>query len=101
MFSGKQSCMLHVKQEETAMQPIRHILVPIQDPLHVSKAQLKKSAQIARAANASIELFHAITDSEHDALRHGSPGAMSRVLQQRLERWSRSQIFAGLRTRTY
>ena len=32
------------------MTSIRHVLVPIQDTLHVSKAQLKKAAQTGSGA---------------------------------------------------
>jgi universal stress protein E len=39
---------------------IRRILVAIRDLHHPSRAELRKAAQFARAANASVELFHAV-----------------------------------------
>ncbi len=43
-----------------AMQ-IRHILVAINDVRRAPRAELRKAAALARAAGASVELFHAIT----------------------------------------
>lgn len=42
------------------MNPIRRILVAIKDPAAKASPTLTKSAQLARAFNAELELFHDI-----------------------------------------
>lgn len=42
---------------------IQHILVAVRDPQRISVPVLGKAAAIARGANATLELFHALTDT--------------------------------------
>lgn len=39
---------------------IRHILVAIRDLHHAPRTELRKAAELARAADATLELFHAV-----------------------------------------
>ncbi len=75
---------------------IRRILVAIRDLQHAPLNELHKAAVIAHAAHASVELFHAIADSEVPAAAAGiTPAAAARrkLLSARCTR--RLQELAG------
>jgi universal stress protein E len=88
---------------------IRKILVAIRDERRAPRSQLRKSASLARAMGASVELFHAINEPMAlEAIRHGHTGRSTEQTmaegaqrsQQRLERLRRADFFEGLDVQT-
>jgi universal stress protein E len=86
----------------------QRILVAVRDPDTERASTLRKAAALARAAGASIELFHAISDPFGlDLLQRADRGArpneaMARIgerLRVRLERLARLKLFAGVDVR--
>lgn len=84
---------------------IRRILVAIHDLHHPSRTELRKAAELARAANASVELFHAAdipirTDRGAARTPAGMAGklvlAKLRSAEQRLRQFSRLNCFRGI-----
>src|ERR1700685_1946208 len=85
---------------------IRRILVAIKDPRARSQPSLAKAAQIARACNAGLELFHDLSDpvfvetldtsAGFKALTHDA----SRTALARLERLAVPLRASGLTVRT-
>lgn len=89
---------------------IRRILVAIRDLRHTPRSQLRKAATLARAAGASLELFHAINEpTALDAVRWGSAGRSTQEAvevaaqrsQRRLERLGQSNLLRGLKVRSF
>ncbi|MEJ1961674.1 MAG: universal stress protein [Gammaproteobacteria bacterium] len=86
---------------------IRRILVALRDERHVSRAQLRKAAAIARSSGARIELFHAINEPQAlDSLRRGSIAgqpvrqiidAAAERAEKRLARLAALKDFKGLK----
>lgn len=71
---------------------IRRILVAIRDLHHPPRAELRKAAEIARAAKATMELFHVVDAA---AETHGL--AKTRNAEQRLASFTRLPFFHGLK----
>jgi universal stress protein E len=68
---------------------IRRLLVAIRDLHHPPRIELRKAAELARAANASIELFHcASTSLDTDNSRHA---------EARLQQFARLPSLRGLK----
>jgi len=87
---------------------IRHILVAIHDLRHAVRAELRKAAGLARAAGATVELFHAI-DEPDPAASWPETATAEFVTRRRaaiaarslrtLERLARDPAFRGVRVR--
>ena len=87
---------------------IRHILVAIHDLRHAPRSQLRKAGSLAKAAGASVELFHAIDVPDPGASWPETASAefvtrrraviAARSLRT-LERLARDPAFRGLRVR--
>jgi len=84
---------------------IRRILVAIRDLHHPPRTELRKAAEIARAANATLELFHAVdipvrTDRAVAALPAGTVGKLTmtklRTAEQRLRQFARVASLRGV-----
>ena len=85
---------------------IRHILVAVGDEARTSGSELRKTAILARASRASVELFHAMTEPDPAA---GYPetltarivrerrAALAAHHQRRLERLARDPSLRGIR----
>ncbi len=71
---------------------IRRILVAIRDLHHPPRAELRKAAEIARTAKATLELFHVLDE----AARTHEP-AKARKAGQRLDSLTRLTCFHGLK----
>ena len=71
---------------------IRRILVAIRDLHHPPRIELRKAAEIARAANATVELFH-VADPGANTHVH----AKTRKSEQRLDLFARLPFFRGLK----
>lgn len=78
---------------------IRRVLVAIRDPEHTSLSQLRKAAAIARAADASIELFHVITEPE--ILEPAGREPVADTMMRKLERIQRSPVFRNVRVESF
>ncbi|HUI61055.1 MAG TPA: universal stress protein [Steroidobacteraceae bacterium] len=84
---------------------IRRILVAIRDPSHAPRLELRKAAEIARAFNARIELFHAVDLPQRShALARKRAGAIEAQAQaamqlsdRRLQRFAGLAVLRGLR----
>lgn len=88
--------------------PARHILVPIHDLRHAPRSQLRKAGTLARAAGATLELFHAIDEpdpaaswpetatAEFVTRRRAAIAARS---LRRLERLAQDRALRGVRVR--
>lgn len=72
--------------------PIRHILVAVGDVRHAPGNVLRKVGGLARAAGASIELFHCIAEPDRDA-------AAAETASRRLERLTHDASLRGLRVK--
>jgi universal stress protein E len=72
--------------------PIRHILVAVGDVRHAPRSVLRKVGALARAAGASIELFHCIAEPDCDA-------AGAETESRRLERLTHDASLRGLRVK--
>ena len=87
------------------MKKTRRILVAISDLHHVPGAVLRRTAALARATGARVELFHAVTAplTESKRLRKQlmalelAPGESLGVAQKALERIARSKLLQGCR----
>jgi universal stress protein E len=87
---------------------IRHILVAIHDLRHTPRGELRKAAALARAAGATLELFHAIDEPDPGAswpetvtaefVTRRRAAIAGRSLR-RLERFARDKALRGLRVR--
>jgi universal stress protein E len=78
---------------------LRRILVAIRDPKHVPVPQLRKSAAIAQASGASLELFHVVQDIGVVNPRNSRP--VDEIALERLQRLERLPIFTGLPIRSH
>ncbi len=86
--------------------PIRRVLVAIRDLHHPPRIELRKAAELARAAKASIELFHAVdipvrTDrtvvaGDGDRAQAHAQLRM-RTAERRLEQFARLPLLRGLK----
>ena len=86
--------------------PLRHILVTIRELSSAPKSELRKAGALARAAGASLELFHAIdtpdpgvswpetATADTVAAQRGRIAARAR---RRLEQFARDESLRGLR----
>jgi universal stress protein E len=92
------------------MAKIRRILVAVKNPQAAPQFALAKAGEIARALDASVELFHAIADPViTDSLRHGNRSlsrseAMQRILDDRLaslNKLTRAKALARVRCSTH
>jgi len=70
---------------------IRRILVAVRDLHHPPRIELRKAAEIARAAKATVELFHVVDPADAHA------PAKTLKAEQRLDLFARSPFFRGLR----
>ncbi len=87
---------------------IRHILLAIHDLRHAPRSELRKAGTLARAAGATLELFHAIDEPDPGASWPETATAefvsrrraviAARSLR-RLERFARDKALRGLRVR--
>ena len=84
---------------------IHRILVAIRDLHHAPRTELRKAAEIARAANATLELFHAVdiparTDRAAAGLPAGTVGKLAmtklRIAEQRLRQFARLSSLRGV-----
>jgi universal stress protein E len=89
---------------------IRHILVAIRDLHHAPRTELRKAAELARAADATLELFHAvdlpvITDRAAAALPAGTMGKLAmtklRTAELRLRQFARMASLRGVKVSQY
>src|SRR6516162_11863335 len=87
---------------------IRHILVAIGDVRRAPQRELRKAGTLARAARATVELFHAIdepdparsfpeTATRDEVDQHR--GAIEEKYRRRLERFARSASLRGATVR--
>jgi len=83
---------------------IRRILVAIRDLHHPPRTELRKAAQLARAAHATLELFHAVaipvrSDRAAAALPAGAVGKLTltklRTAELRLRQFARTACLQG------
>ena len=87
------------------MRKLRRILVAIADLDHLHGGALRRAAALARATDAHIELFHAVTASLTESTRVGKRlmhveltlEASVSVAQKGLERIARSKVLQGCR----
>jgi universal stress protein E len=77
-------------------QRIRHILVAVGDGPHAPRAELRKAGVLARAAGASVELFHSISEPQSGGSAREFRPAAVRKDRQRLERFARDCLPRGL-----
>jgi universal stress protein E len=87
---------------------IRHILVAVHDLRHAPRAQLRKAGSLAKAAGATVELFHAIDEPDPGAswpetataefVTRRRAAIVARSLRT-LERLAREPAFRGVRVR--
>ncbi|MBS0421211.1 MAG: universal stress protein [Proteobacteria bacterium] len=84
---------------------INRILVAIRDLHHPPRTELRKAAELARAAHAKLELFHAVdipvrTDRAAAALPAGTVGKLImtklRTAEQRLQQFARMATLRGI-----
>lgn len=85
---------------------IRRILVAIRDLHHAPRKELRKAGSVARAAGATVELFHAISAPDPG---RGYPESITRAMmdheraavvqrdERRLARFTRSQALRGVK----
>jgi len=84
---------------------IRRVLVAIRDLHHPPRIELRKAAEIARAAKAAVELFHVVDVPVRSDGPAGNPatGAVPRThaqlgkADQRLGRFAQMPVFRGLK----
>ncbi len=87
---------------------IRHVLVAIHDLRHAPRSELRKAGALARAAGATLELFHAIDEPDPGAswpetataefVTRRRAAIAARSLR-RLERFARDGALRGVRVR--
>lgn len=78
------------------MNPIHRILVAVKDPASRSQTALVKAAQLARALDAHLELFHAITDALYAELYiKGEGSASAQELKARTRLCNRLEALAA------
>lgn len=84
---------------------IRRILVAVRDLGHPPRNELRKAADIARAAGAAVQLFHAVTPPIDARSLAGKSGAVTRAgtayaslqhSRERLERYAQLSCFQDL-----
>jgi universal stress protein E len=85
---------------------IRRVLVAVRDLGHAPRNELRKAADIARAAGARVELFHAVDLPVDTGTLAGRSAASARTRsidaslqrsQHRLQRYARLALFQGLK----
>jgi universal stress protein E len=86
--------------------PLRRILVTIRDLRHLPKSELSKAGALAKAAGASVELFHVIDEPDpgrsypETTTREAVAGRCASVLASsrgRLEKFGRDTSLRGMR----
>ncbi len=73
----------------------RRVLVAIKDVAYPPRLELRKAAELARAVNARIELFHVVAPA-----RGGDAEPLARA-RARLEQFSKQAVFQGLTVSTH
>lgn len=73
----------------------RRVLVAIKDVAYPPRLELRKAAELARAVNARIELYHVVAPA-----RGGDAEPLSRA-RARLEQFSKQAVFQGLTVSTH
>jgi len=77
---------------------IQRILVAIRDPWHIPAAQLRKSAAIARAWDASLELFHVVEKAA--SIHSDDQGSLEQTALRKLQSIEHSPDFKGLKVQS-
>jgi universal stress protein E len=95
-----------MREEPHMSKPLRHILVTIRELARAPKSELRKAGALARAAGASLELFHAI-DTPDPGVSWPETASADTVAAQReriaargrrrLEQFARDESLRGLR----